>query len=126
MSKLYLLFSTILVSLVFLLVPDNEVTVGFPFSSMVVSVEYYIYSMFEKFVLIILAYIIANESTEHNQAIWIFFWLMVADTVDYILTYNGIWLPIDKFPVSMNIIKATVFGIVILLELWKKWSKLFR
>ena len=123
MSKLLLLYSTILVSLVFLLVPDNDVTVGFPFSSMVVSVEYYIYSMFEKFVLIILAYIIANESTEYKEAIWIFFWLMVVDAVDYGLSYSGVWFTIGTFPISMNILKAVVFGGVILKEGWKTLVK---
>lgn len=120
MSKLLLLYSTILVSLVFLLVPDNDVTVGFLFSDMVVSVEYYIYSMFEKFVLIILAYIIANESIEHRKAIWIFFWLMVADAIDYGLYYSEIWFSIDSFPISMNILKSVVFGGVIIKEGWSK------
>lgn len=123
MSKLLLLYSTILVSLVFLLVPDNDVTMGFPLSKMEVSIEYYIYSMFEKFVLIILAYIIANESTEYKQAIWVFFWLMVADAVDYGLSYSAVWFTIGNFPVSMNILKAVIFGAIIIREGWMKFTK---
>lgn len=121
MSKLLLLYSTILVSLVFLLVPANDVTMGFLFSDMMVTVEYYIFSIFEKFVLIILAYIIANESTEYRNAVWIFFWLMVADLVDYLLTYSDIWFSIDELPVSMNILKSLIFGVAILhAYIWEK------
>src|SRR5688572_11926979 len=104
MSKLFLLYSTILVSLVFLLVPDNDIIIGFPFSRMEVSVEYYIYSVFEKCVLIILAYIIANESTEYQNSIWVFFWLMVADLIDYQLSYSAVWFSIGSFPISMNVV----------------------
>lgn len=121
MSKLLLLYATIIVSLVFLLIPDNDVTIGFPFSTMVVSVEYYIFSIFEKFVLIILAYIIASEATEYEGAIWIFFWLMVADCVDYVLTYSGVWFYSQSFPISMNILKSTIFGLTIIRELWKRY-----
>lgn len=121
MSKLLLLYSTILVSLVFLLVPVNDVMVGFLFSDMKVTVEYYVFSIFEKFVLIILAYIIANESTEYRNAIWIFFWLMVADLVDYLLTYSGIWFSIGELPISMNILRSLIFGVAILQSyLWEK------
>lgn len=121
MSKLLLLFSTILVSLVFLLVPVNDVTMGFYFSDKTVSIEYYIFSIFEKVVLIIFAYIIANEATEYRQAIWIFFILMVVDLVDYLLTYSKVWFYSGSFPVSMNMVKVFVFGGVILHEkLWKK------
>lgn len=123
MSKLLLLYSTILVSLVFLLVPDNDVTMSYPFSDMVVSVEYYIYSVFEKGVMIILAYIIAHEATEYQEALSIFFWLMVLDLLDLILSYNSVWFRVGNFPVSMNIVKAFVFGGVIINEGWKKLFK---
>jgi len=120
MSKLLLLYSTILVSLVFLLVPDNDLTMIYPFSDMVVSVEYWIYSVFEKAVMIILAYIIMNEATEYQYALSIFFWLMVLDLLDLILSYNSVWFSIGKFPISMNVVKAIVFGVVIINEGWKK------
>lgn len=120
MSKLLLLYSTIVVSLVFLLVPNNDVAVGFLLSDMTVSVEYYIYSIFEKCVMIILAYIIANEAQEYEQAIWIFFWLMVADLVDYLIGYNSVWFYIQRVPISMNVFKSAIFGLVIIRELWKQ------
>lgn len=114
MSKLLLLYSTIVVSLVFLLVPNNDITVGYPFSDMTVSVEYYIYSIFEKFVMIILAYIIWKEASEYEQALSIFFWLTVADLFDLILTYNSVWFRIGDLPISMNVMKSLIFGLTIL------------
>lgn len=119
MSKLLLLYSTIIVSLVFMVVPDNDITMGYPFSDMVVSVEYYIYSIFEKFVMIILAYIIWKEADKYEQALGIFFWLMVADLTDLMLSYNSIWFHIGTFPISMNILKCITFGLVIL-HAWTK------
>lgn len=117
MSKLLLLYSTIVVSLLFLLVPNNDVLVGYPFSDMVVSLDYYIYSIFEKFVLIVLAFVVANEATEHRDALNIFLWLMIADAVDYLLSYSSIWFHIGAFPVSMNVLKSVIFGGVIL-DIW--------
>ena len=96
---------------------------GYPFSDRIVSVEYYIYSVFEKCVMIILSYIIAREATEYQEALSIFFWLMVFDLLDLILTYNSIWFSIGDFPVSMNIVKAILFGSVIANEGWKKLVK---
>lgn len=114
MSKLLLLYLTFVVTLLFLLVPENDVAVGFPLSSMKVSLEYYIYAIFERSVLIILTYIIANESTEYRGAIWVFFWLCVADFLEYLLTYSSVWFYIDGFPVSMNVLKCVIFGGTIL------------
>lgn len=119
MSKLLLLYSTIVISLVFMLIPNNDVTVGYPFSSMVVSLEYYIYSIFEKIVLIVLAYVIACEETEYRGAVQVFFWLMVADLADLLLCYNSIWFHVESFPVSMNIMKSLIFGLVIF-NIWMK------
>lgn len=123
MSKLVLLYSTIVVSLVYLLIPSNDITIGFLLSERTVSVEYYIYSIFEKFVMIILAYIIANEAQEYRKAIWIFFWLMVADTFDYAIFYNEVWFYFQRVPISMNVFKSVIFGLVIIRELWNRQVK---
>lgn len=114
MSKLILLYLTFVVSLLFLLVPNNDITVGYLFSDMRVSLEYYIYSIFEKFVMIILAYVIWKESDNYLPELAMFFWLMVIDLVDLILSYNSVWFRIGEFPISMNIVKCIIFGLTIL------------
>lgn len=107
------------VGLLFMLVPQNDIVMSFPFSTMTVSLEYYIYSIAEKCVLLIFAYIIANEATKYEHTIWVFFWLLCADLVDYLLTYSGIWFYSGGIPVSMNVVKCVIFGLLILNE-WIK------
>lgn len=114
MSKLLLLYLTFVVTLLFMLIPDNDVTVGYLFYDKRVSLEYYVYSIFEKLVLIALAYIIANEATEYRLELKIFLWLLIADLADSLLTYNSIWFRVGAMPISMNVLKCTIFGLTIL------------
>lgn len=109
-----------LVGLLFMLVPQNDIVMRFPFSTMTVSLEYYIYSIAEKFVLLIFAYIIASEAIKYQQVIWVFFWLLCADLVDYLLTYSGVWFHSWGVPVSMNVVKCVIFGLYIL-YIWICW-----
>lgn len=111
-------------SMVFLILPDGlSPRDYFIFSEMKLYPATYIYFLLEKITVIILAYIIANESTEYRTAIWVFFWLLCADAVDFALSYNTVWVNLDGFPVSMNILKVVVFIVAILRELWKKSYK---
>lgn len=120
MSKLLLFYVTgIVAKMLFLIVPNNDVTVGYLFSDMTVSLEFYIWSLFEKLFLIALAYVVANEATEYREALHIFLWLVIADTADMLLSYNSIWFHIGTLPVSMNTLSVFVFGLVIL----KEWTK---
>ena len=124
MGKLLLLYSTLLFGLIFLIIPDWYTPYDFfLFSDMKISGANFIYLVGERSVLIILAYIIVSESKEYDDALWVFFYLMVADLIDFILSYNSLWFSIGNFPVSMNIVKAFVFGGVILNEGWKKLFK---
>lgn len=122
MSKLILLYVVgIVAKMVFMLVPDNDVTVGYLFAPMRVALEYYIYDIFERLFLIALAYVVASEATEYRLALHIFLWLMVADLADMLTTYNSIWFHVGALPVSMNTVSSFVFGLVILKEyLWEK------
>lgn len=61
-----------------------------------------------------MAGIIWNEATEYRDEIKIFVLLLVADFIDYLLTYNTAWFHIGEFPISMNIAKSTIFGLTIL------------
>ena len=64
---------------------------------------------------------VANEAYEYRFVIWIFFWFIVADLVDFVLMYNTQWFYIGEFPVTLNVVTALVFGGVILKEIvWEK------
>lgn len=115
MSKLLLLYCVLVFGLLFLVVPEYTRMISpFLFSDFQLSLATHIYFICEKLTMIILAYIIANESEKYREAIWIFFWLMVADLVDYTFAYNGVYGYLNGFPVSMNVIKCLVFGLTIL------------
>lgn len=121
MSKLLLLYATLLVGLIFLIIPDWYTPIDlFIFSDMKLSGANFIYLVGERSVLVILAYILWTQEREYVDALSVFFWLMVADLIDFILSYNEIWFSIGSFPISMNIMKAFIFGGIIINEGWKK------
>jgi hypothetical protein len=120
-SKLFLLYTTFLVGLLYLLLPQTvEPQDYFLFSDMKLHFATHIYFICEKAILIVLGYVVASEAVEYREAIWIFFWLLVLDLVDYLLTYSTVWIDLDGFPVSMNTLKAVIFGGVIIREIWKR------
>ncbi|HEU5289072.1 MAG TPA: hypothetical protein VFU05_00420, partial [Cyclobacteriaceae bacterium] len=77
------------------------------------------YFICEKLILIILGYVVVTEASEYRGALQIFLWLLIADLVDYLLSYSSIWFHIGAFPVSMNVVKCVVFGLTIL-NVWIK------
>lgn len=124
MSKLWLLYSIFLVGIIFLLIPDKtEPRDWFLFSDMKLYPATYIYFIVEKMTAIIFCYFIVIETKTYHEAIRIFFLLVVADLADFLLTYGSVWFSIGNFPVTFNIIKVGVFGLVILNEIWKKYNQ---
>ena len=119
MNKLLLLFVTLIIGLLFLVIPTTEPKDFFIFSDMKLSFQMHLYFICEKIILIILAWIIAAEDRHYRNALKIFFWLLVADLLDYCLSYNAIWFNIGWLPVSMNIVKIFIFGSIIA----KEWIK---
>lgn len=120
MSKLLLLFITLILGLVYLITPNSDKDFDFFFFSDVrLYLDTYLYFVFEKLTTIILIWIIAAESRDFRKPLQIFFWLAVADFVDFLLTYNSIWFTAWRFPISMNIVKVVIFGLVIINE-WNK------
>lgn len=112
--KLILLSVTILLGLVFMALPDNTTPKDFfLFYDINLTFQTYVYFLFEHFIIIILSYIIAVESRQYKNEVRIFFWLQVLDLVDYVLTYNTPWFHVFNFPISMNVIMVTVFGLTI-------------
>lgn len=121
MSKLLFLFLTFVLGLVFVIIPQTESREWFLTSDMKLTLATHVYFVCEKLVLIVLAYIIASEERNYRGAVQVFFWLLVADLVDYFLTYGSIWFKLVDFPVSMNTTKVFIFGLVIA----KEWIKSF-
>lgn len=121
MGKVLLLFSTFLLGSVFLFLPRTlEPYDYFLFSDMKLYFATHLYFIVERIILIILAYIIVNESTEYRSALWVFFWILCADLVDYLLCYNETWINFNGIPISMQVLKIVIFGGAILRELWKR------
>ena len=120
MNKLLLLFLTFIFGLLFLLLPTaTEAVDWFLFYDIKLTYQTHVYFICEKLVVIALAWIIAAEETKYKGACKVFFWLVVADLIDYLLSYSSIWFRVGGVPVSMNVLKAVIFGVVILRE-WIK------
>jgi hypothetical protein len=128
MNKLLLLFLALIFGTVFNVLPNwDGVTFMTPDpfyfydfgKDYGIAYQTYIYMICEYFVAMIFTWIIAAEAKEYKGAIQIFFWLVVVDLLDYLLTYNSIWFRVYSFPISMNILKVFIFGLVISRE-WIK------
>lgn len=118
MIKLILLYCILLTGMVFLIIPETGTHQYFLYSEVKMSLKTYVYFIFEKLILIVLAYLIASEEKTYRYEVQIFFFIMVFDFLDFMLTYNSIWFRVG-FPMSMNILKMVVFG-VITLRAWMR------
>lgn len=116
-----LIFLSLVLGLVFLVLPTTEPKDFFLFSEMKLTFQTHVYFICEKLVLVILAYVISLMETKYPYSIRIFFWLTVADLTDYLLSYNSIWFTAG-IPISMNVLKCLIFG----LTLFHEWTKTYR
>src|SRR5688572_16652205 len=111
MQKLILLYVIILMGIVFLKIPFDpiplkEIVVDgvtyvqkdnpnlkafFWLSDIKLYPKTYIYFIFEKLIVIFLAYFVVSEEKIYRFEVKVFFWLMVADLFDYLLSYGSIW-----------------------------------
>lgn len=133
-SKLGLLFLTLILGLSFVLLPnwdgvtymnpDPFLFYDFGYSDdgrrLGICYQTYVYMICEYLVSIIFVGIIAKETVEYRQAVFIFLVLLCADLFDFLLDYNSVWFYIQNIPVSMNTTKCVIFGLVIIRELWNK------
>lgn len=123
MSKLLLLFMIFVIGSVFLFLPRTLAPYDyFPFSDMQLYFATHVYFIVERLVMIILAFVVVSEASEYRGALWVFFALMCADLLDYVLCYNETWFHLGSVPVSMQVLKVLIFGGVILRE----WIKQLR
>lgn len=130
MSRLLLLYCTLVISVLFVLFPDWDGTYMTPDPFMFysfpiingkqsgIALQTYWYMIAEHIILLILVGIIANESTEHRTTVWILFGLFGADLIDFLLTYNSVWGYLHfrsfDFTLSMNTTSFLIFGTTIL------------
>lgn len=123
MSKLALLWITMLMGILFLALPYSEVTHDyFPLANQQLTLQMHIWFICNKLVFIIFAYIIANESEMYRNALWVFFWIQVIKFVDYLVCYNNVWVRItDSIPFSSTSLGILVFSLAIFYEwIWRK------
>jgi hypothetical protein len=112
MTRPLLLLSSLIFSVLFLLFPDDK-TVGYPFSDMVVTQEFYAYYLFEHLVLVVLALVIWELEPKYKALSLLFVIIQVVDTVDYILFYGDRWF---NLVVTWNQIKVVIFGLAIVAQ----------
>lgn len=121
MSRLFLILITLLFSVLFLLY-NSDTEIGFMFSSQVLTVETWLYFLFEHVTVLILSIVMLSMATEYRYAFKVFVWIQIIDTVDYCLTYGEPW---SFLPVSWNIIKVFVFSSIVGYEIGKTiWKNL--
>ena len=120
MSKAILLAMVMLFGAVFLVIPANNnppTYALFPLNrGATISVQAYVYFIFEHFQLMALCYIIASEAITYRLTCRAFFLLQVADFFDYMATYNTIWFNLGLLPISMNLVGVAIFMFVVLYE----------
>ena len=120
MSRVILLGIVILLGAVFLVVPESNNAPTFAMFPLkpdaTIAIQFYVHFVFEYLGWIALSFIVASEARTFKLSCKTFFWLQVADFVDYLLTYNSVWFHLGLLPISMNLAKVLVFGVVVFYE----------
>lgn len=113
MSRLLLLLSTLLLSVVFMLSPETKPYDFFPLADTEVTLEFYIYYLCEHLILVVFAFFIYMESDKYKFSLLVFLLIQVADIVDFCLTYGSAWFEMLGHPITFNVIKILVFILAI-------------
>lgn len=116
MSRLFLLYSTLLLSCAFLAVPESQPYDFFPFSDSKVTAEWYVFYLCEHLILIVFAFFIFMESDQYKFALGLFLLIQVMDTADFMLTYSDPWFYLNDTPITFNIVKVLIFTCVLAYE----------
>jgi hypothetical protein len=113
-NKLYLILLTLAFSTIFLLTPITDPIDFFPFSDQMLTFEMWLYFLFERLIVVILALVILLDSTEFKNTLTVFLWIEIMDTVFYLLFYD------DPFMLVLpwNSVKLGIFIFSIGLEKW--------
>lgn len=115
--KLLFLYIVLLIWVGYEMVPYDSIPLDmFPFSSTQLPFKTWLYFFLEHTGIIMLCYILAMEATTYRYATKVFFYLQVADLIDYVMTYNTQWFTFFGIPITFNILSAICFSFVILKE----------
>lgn len=105
MTKVILVFLTIVMGLVFTVTPRGPKVQWFPLSDQEYYIESYFYHLWQHAIIIVLSKILKDQEQEYRLFFKAFFWFNILDTADYVLTCNYPWMPpIGWFEVSFNTI----------------------
>lgn len=119
--KLVLLWLTFAVAVYYLILPYSEETFSFfPYSEQRLSLAMHVWFICEKAILIILSWIILQESNEYKFALWIFFGCQVFKLIDYLICYNKVWDYWGEIPITSNTLSVLFFTIAIVYEFFKR------
>lgn len=121
MSKLILLWLTMAVGMIFLALPySTDVFDFFPASDQLLTTQTYVWFLCQRLVMIVLAFIIYNESDLYRLALLTYLLIQVLKFLDYLICYNEVWVRIWNVPFSSNTLGILVFGLAIAYEfIWK-------
>jgi len=115
-------FAWILLSALFLVIPveKNEITLDdgskkeivvmhkyFPFSNSECSFQEYVYYLCQHLMFVALFFVMAKK-IESNGVLFIYFFISLADTLDFMLTYNSRWGSFGGIPISFNTVQAVL------------------
>lgn len=109
MTRLFLLWLSLWLSLAFLLFPHTG-AVHFAFSDIVLSRKQWAHDFFEHLILVVLAVVIVSRETKYMVSAGLFLCIQIADTVDFTLTYGDRW---TDGPITFNTLKVSIFAVSI-------------
>lgn len=133
LRTLFLLLSTQLISGVFTIIkdpphyvyPDDDPYTQ-PFFYLVnveVTPNTYLYFFFQRLGWILIGSYIVYTGQRFLTALWVFLVIQAADLIDYVLSYNWVWMYIGEAPISWNVLKCVVFMLAIANEFLTLSSK---
>ena len=113
-KKIFFLAGIFILQILFLkIIPGGRsapVIDFFLLSSATCTWQEYVYYAFEHLAWCYAFYFMYNEITTVRRELKWFFWISVADMIDYLLTYNSTWVG----PISFNVVQILIIAYVII------------
>jgi hypothetical protein len=96
--------------------PQGVIFTPFLLSKQQVHIETYVYYLWEHGVKAVLFHVIRVDSKSYIKVYNFLFWFQVADTFDYMMTYNETWFTVHGIPITCNVFGSVIGAVVILKE----------
>lgn len=127
MAKIYTLLVILAISTLFISVPHTG-EIGFPthptyidrdgsVKEVKLSLNQYVWMAGEHLIMIALAWIILDESTDHKFPLKVFLFLQVASFIGFIIAYSD---PLKSYVITFNILKLLIFLAAIGIDQWNQ------